>query len=402
MLLAAALLKRCAGTTEMTKFNQGVATVADGEAYFLYHSIGMFKGKDSLISEAWRQFSHFWGKPDDAQWSQALKIRQQFIEHWQRLINAPPGTLTTAENVTTALHSLIGALPEHHLNGRRILVAADCFPSLHFLLAGMAPRYGFVLDTVPLRTGEHWVRDEDFMERWTDDVGLALLTLATSTASHRCHLGNLVAHGRQFDTLIGVDITQAIGLLPYDAQNPLVDFTVSTSLKWLCGTSGAGILHVREQLLKECHPELRGWFSQENPFSWDLDAFQFAPDARRFDHGTPSVVACAGTLPCLAWHSAQDSAALLQHNRVLTTAILAGADQLGLNVTSPREEPRRGGSVMIQLPADAVPPAVVAALRASGIYVDCRGAILRLSPGALTTTEGVDRLLNRIEQLLRR
>ena len=126
-----------------------------------------------------------------------------------------------------------------------MLVAADCFPSLHFLLAGLAERHGFRLDTVPLRPGESWVREEDFIERWTADVGVALVTQVTSTASYRCDLPVLVAHGRRIGSLVGVDVTQGIGLIPYDAQAPEVDFTVSTSLKWLSGTAGAGILHVR-------------------------------------------------------------------------------------------------------------------------------------------------------------
>ena len=124
---------------------------ADGSGYFLYHSIGMFPGKEALIAEGLREYAHLWSTPDDSQWPQALAIRQRFIGRWGKLINAPPGTLTTAENVTAALYSLIGSLPAKYLDGRRVLVAADCFPSLHFLLAGLAEQHGFTLDTVPLR-----------------------------------------------------------------------------------------------------------------------------------------------------------------------------------------------------------------------------------------------------------
>jgi selenocysteine lyase/cysteine desulfurase len=378
------------------------AAAAPGSGYFLYHSIGMFPDKSRLIAEALREYAQFWGTPDDAQWPQALTIRQKFIDQWQTLINAQPGTLTTADNVTTALYSLIGSLPAHSIRGRRVLVAADCFPSLHFLLAGMAPRYGFVLDTVPMRPGEAWVRDEDFMARWQSDVGLALLTQATSTASYCCDISALVAHGRSVGSLVGVDITQGIGLLPYDAQAPEVDFTVSTSLKWLGGTSGAGILHVRKELLAECSPELRGWFSQENPFSWDLDAFTFASDARRFDHGTPSVVACAGTLPALDWHARQDHEQLLAHNRTLSAAIIAAADKLALPVISSRDSARRGGSVMLKLPGSSDPSVVIAGLRTARIYADCRGDTLRLSPGNLTTAQGVEQLFENLGQLLKR
>jgi kynureninase len=378
-----------------------MTTTTDGSGYFLYHSIGMFPGKEALVAEGLRKYASLWSTPDDSQWPQALAIRQQFIERWRQLINAQPATLTTAENVTTALFSLIGSLPTHYLDGRRVLVAADCFPSLHFLLAGLAKRHNFTLETVPLRAGECWVREEDFIARWTPDVGVALITQVTSTASYRCDVPMLVAHGRRIGSLIGVDVTQGIGLLPYDAQTPEVDFTVSTSLKWLSGTAGAGILHVRSALLKECQPLLRGWFSQENPFSWDLGAFSYAPDARRFDHGTPSVVACAGTLPALEWHAQQDAHALLAHNRALTAAIIAGADELGLSLVSPRDEARRGGSVMFNVPASNDPAGIIDTLRAAGVYADCRGTTLRLSPGIVTTEAGVARLLGELRRLIK-
>ncbi|HEX7011559.1 MAG TPA: aminotransferase class V-fold PLP-dependent enzyme [Steroidobacteraceae bacterium] len=375
---------------------------ADGSGYFLYHSIGMFEGKERLIAEGLREYARIWSVPNDAQWPQALAIRQQFIRAWESLINTPPGTITTAETVTSALHSLITSLPEEYLRGRRVLIAGDCFPSLHFLLSGLADRYGFVLDTIPLRPDESWVRDEDVVARWASDVGVALLTQVTSTASYRCDLDALVAHGRKVGSLVGVDITQGIGLIPYDARAPEVDFTVSSSLKWLGGTAGAGILQVRKDLLAECRPTLRGWFSQDDPFSWDLDGFEYAPDVRRFDHGTPSVVACAGTLPALRWHAAQDKDALLAHNRELSEAIIAGADKLGLKVLSPREEQRRGGSVMLNIPAAIDPNELIARLRQEHLYADCRGTTLRLSPGSVTTRAGVERLLGQLERLLKR
>ncbi|MBE1204394.1 aminotransferase class V-fold PLP-dependent enzyme [Aminobacter carboxidus] len=372
----------------------------DGSAYFLYHSIGMYPGKAEAMAAGLADFAASWGAFDDGQWMRTLSRRQRFIELWSELIGAPKGSLTSAENVTTALYSLIGALPGHHLAGRRVLVTADCFPSLHFLLAGLAPRFGFTLDTVPLRDGEAWVHDDDVIARWGEEVGLALLTQVTSTASHRCDLDRLVAHGRKMGSLIGVDITQGVGLIPYKVDTPAVDFTVSTTLKWLCGTPGAGVIHVAEPLLSQCRPELRGWFSQDNIFSWGLDAFAYAPDARRFDHGTPSALACIGSVPALEWHAAQDKTALLAHNRKLGAAIIARADEMGLTLASPRDDSRRGGSIMLRLPAETDTATVVNGLRQRGVFTDCRGRILRLSPGTITTAAGIDRLFAGLGALL--
>ncbi|HEU4778905.1 MAG TPA: aminotransferase class V-fold PLP-dependent enzyme [Steroidobacteraceae bacterium] len=373
----------------------------DGSGYFLYHSIGMFPGKDERTAEALARVAALWGTPDDAQWPQSLEIRQQFLTRWSELIGAPSGTLTATANVTTALYSMIGALPDRILRGRKLLIAADCFPSLHFLLSGMAERRGFALDTVPMRPGEYWVRDEDFISRWAADVGVALLTWVTSTASHRCDLRALVDHGHKMGSVVGVDITQGVGIVPFNVDDAGADFVVGSTLKWLCGIAGAGVLQVRDELLRQCRPELRGWFSQENPFSWALDSFAYARDARRFDHGTPSILACAACVPALEWHARQNVAELQAHNRRLVEAVVEGCVALGLKLVSPEAAAQRGGSVMLQLPAAVNPAAVVEGLREEKVFADCRGTTLRLSPGNVTTIEGVQRLLRALQGWLR-
>lgn len=361
------------------------------DAYFLYHSIGQYPAKETDLATAMAAFAKVWAAPDDRQWGYLLGQRQRFIDRWRGIINAPQGTVTTCESVTHGLHMLLTAIP-HRLKGRRVLVAADCFPSNHFLLTELARRHGFTLDTVPLRQGSAHVESEDFAAHWGPDVALALLTWVSSTTSHRIDLPALVAHGRSMGSLIGVDITQAAGLLPFDVTQPDIDFTLSTSLKWMCGTPGAGILHVASHLIDEANPELRGWFSQPDPFSWALDRFTLAPDIRRFDSGTPGCMAAIASLPALDWHAVQDRSALLDQNRHLTARIIAAADDMGLDLVTPRDESRRGGSVMIRLPDRLPAPAVLDRLRSAGVAADARSQTLRLSPGAITTGEGVELL----------
>jgi selenocysteine lyase/cysteine desulfurase len=372
-----------------------------GESYFLYHSIGQYPGKARDLAGAMAEFALSWGTADDGQWAYALGKRQSFIDRWRAIIGAPEGSLTTFESVTQAFHALLTALPPDHLKGRKVLVGADCFPSNHFLLQGMADRFGFTLKTVPLRQGAAHVEDEDFLADWTPDVGLALLTWVSSTTSHRINLDQMVAHGRAMGSLIGVDITQGAGLLPFDVTAPEVDFAVSTSLKWMCGTPGAGILYLAPRLIPQCQPELRGWFSQDNPFNWDITKFAYAPDIRRFDNGTPGTMAALASLPALDWHAAQDQAAILAHNRHITARLIAAADEMDLPLLTPRDEGKRGGSIMLHLPESHPAPQIVAALRAQGITTDARSQTLRLSPGILTTEAGTDRLIAALKALLR-
>lgn len=365
-------------------------------AYFLYHSIGQYPGKAEDMATALSAFSASWAAPDDSQWPTVLAERQVFLDLWHNLIDAPAGSLTSAENVTTALFSILGGLPRDRLKGKRVLIGADCFPSLHFLLNGMAKRLGYTLETVPIRQGDFWVRDEDLIAAWGADVGLALLTFVTSTSSHRCDLDALISHGKAMGSLVGVDLTQGIGIVPFSLNDFAADFVVSTTLKWLCGTPGAGILQMRPDLIAEVRPELRGWFSQPNPFSWDLDAFDYAPDARRFEHGTPSVLACVGSVPALLWHAAQTD--LLTQNRTLTAMVMEEARKAGLQIATPPDADQRGGSVMLQTSADTAE--LVDALRQKHIHIDARGATLRISPGAITTPQDVERLFAQLRAMI--
>lgn len=371
------------------------------DAYFLYHSIGMYPGKARDIAAAMADFAVVWGTADDGQWADVLTKRARFIDRWRSILKAAPDTVTTLESVTQAFHSLVQSLPAGHLRGRTVLVGADCFPSNHFLLQGMAEAHGFALRTVALRQGAAYIEDEDFLDAWTPDVGLALITWVSSTSSHRVNLAAMVARGRQMGSLVGVDITQAAGLLPFDVSAPEVDFAISTSLKWMCGTPGAGILYLSPRLIPHCEPELRGWFSQANPFNWDITRFGFAPGIARFDSGTPGCMAALASLPAMDWHARQDQGAILAQNRHLTALLIEGADALGLHILTPRAAEMRGGSIMLRMPERVAAAEVVGRLRVQGITTDARGQTLRLSPGLMTTPAGCGRLMAALAEILR-
>ncbi len=366
--------------------------------YFLYHSIGTFQGKAEKVRTALNRYSDIWSAENDAQWPAMLEERGHFIRSWESLIGAPAGSMTTAENVTLALYSLIGALPDELLRGRRILTAADCFPSLHFLLAGLQTRFGFTLETVPMRPGESFVRDEDFIDAWSSDVAVALVTWVSSTTSKRADMDLICKYGKQHGTIIVADITQGVGIRPFSVGE--IDVVVGSSLKWLCGSSGAGAIYVRPELLATCKPELRGWFSQPNPFSWNLDTFAYAEDARRFDHGTPAVLAAIASQPGLDFVSAMGVDALARHNELLTCIIAERiAANPALTLVSPEKTEERGGSVMVQATSVEKAAAIAAALKEENFYCDCRSRILRFSPGSVTSRAETEALCDALERL---
>lgn len=72
-------------------------------------------------------------------------------------------------------------------------------------------------------------------------------------------------------------------------------------------------------------------------------------------------------------------------------------EDLDLALVSPHYEARRGGSVMLRLPEKIDACALIDKLRAADVYADCPGLTLRLSPGSMTTIDGVERLFFNLE-----
>jgi kynureninase len=366
---------------------------SDRAGWLLYHSAGLFPGQEAAVRSALDSFASSWCRPDLQRWDYGLAARRQVLDQWATLINAPAHAVFAAENVTDAFARFVGALGRQRLAGRRVLIAEDCFPSLHFMLRGLAPVLGFTLDTVPLTPHAAYVEDDAFIARWQDDVALAIITWVSSTASKRADLRRLAAHGRAQGSLIAVDITQGAGILDFDVMQPAVDFTASTTLKWLCGAPGTGLAYLNPALLdSELAPLVQGWFSQPDPFNWDLGRFALAADARRFDSGTPSFLPFVASAPGVSWRLSPAAGELRAHNLALSHRLIALSDAKGYRLRSPRDDAQRGGSVMVDLPAHIEPCELEATLARHGILVDTRGSTLRMSPGVLTTDEALDRL----------
>lgn len=368
-------------------------TDADRAGWLLYHSVGMFPEQQEAMRATLEDFAAAWCRPNLRRWDYGLAARQQALEHFAALINAPANAIFAAENVTEAFSKFVGGLGRERLSGKRVLIAADCFPSLHYLLSGLAPILGFSLDTVPLDATDSYVTDDAFIARWQDDVALAIITFVTSTASKRADLTRLAKHGRVQGSLIAVDITQAAGIVDFDVADPAIDFTATTTLKWLCGAPGAGLAYINPALLDDrLAPLAQGWFSQPDPFNWNLDKFSLAAEARRFDNGTPSFLPYAASVPGLAWRLSPAADGMRARNLALARRLIALSDDKGYRLCSPRNDDERGGSVMTQLSSHIDAQALEATLARNGVLVDTRGQILRLSPGVLTSASVIDEL----------
>ena len=197
-----------------------------------------------------------------------------------------------------------------------------------------------------------------------------------------------LAHER--GALVLLDSFQAIGSLPVDVRALGVDFMGAGVLKYLLGSAGLGFFYCRRDLVERVWPTQTGWFADENIFAMDHTDYSPAHTAARFQSGTPPVPAIYAGIAGIELMREIGIAETREHVNALNERLIAGVDELGGTVVTPREADRRGALVCIRS-TDA--PALVGALGADGIVTSERDSNLRVSAHAYNTEDDIAAVL---------
>jgi selenocysteine lyase/cysteine desulfurase len=122
----------------------------------------------------------------------------------------------------------------------------------------------------------------------------------------------------------------------------------------------------------------------------DISDYSPAADARRFDAGTPPVPNIYAGLAGMRIVEEAGVAAIEAHVSGLVDRLLAGLDELGATVVTPRAEGERGPLVCV---ASTAAEALVALLRDAGVVTSSRDESVRVSLHLYNVEDDVERVL---------
>ena len=149
-------------------------------------------------------------------------------------------------------------------------------------------------------------------------------------------------------------------------------------------------MFARRDLHERLLPTQTGWFADEDIFEMDISDYSPAADARRFDSGTPPVPNIYAGLAGMGIVEEVGAAAIEAHVRGLVDRLLAGLDELGATVATPRRPGEHGPLVCV---ASTDAPALVGELLGERIVTSERDSNLRISLHLYNVDEDVDRIL---------
>lgn len=368
--------------------------VLERKAYLISASLGPV----SRRAEAYlRDYLDVWaaeGAPDIV-WMDHIFPRMASVKRtFAALAGCEPGELAITTNISIALATITSCID---FSKRRKIVCSELdFPTDgHVFLAQRARGAEVVFLksrdglTIPL---------EAYEEVIDEDTALVCANRVLYRSSALVDAKEVCRMARDAGAWSVVDDYHGAGIIPLDVHDLGCDFYMAGTLKWLCGGPGLAFLYARRDLLPSLEPLITGWFAMREPFSFDLQRFDYHPTARRLEHGTPPapvMFLAQGGLDIISEVTPQR---IRERQGELTDYVIARSDRAGIPVRTPRDRGARGGVVNIGVGPEA--EKICHALLERDVCTDFRGDGLRVSPHFFNTEADIDRLFEELASLV--
>ena len=309
------------------------------------------------------------------------------------VLHATSDEIAVTASASAGLNALATAL--QFTGERNKIVTSDFeFPTNAQIWHAQEPRGARVVH-VP-RDADGYIPPEAFATHIDEQTKLVAITHVCFRNGARLDIPGIVKLARAKGALVLLDCYQSVGSLDIDVKQLDVDFAVGGMLKYLLGTAGIGFLYVRDSLVRALHPTHSGWFSQENIFAMDITANRPAPNARRFEAGTPPVVNCYATEAGLKIILDVGTLAIERRIRALTRRCMDQLHEIGWDAVTPAVDGRR--SAMICVPSRSSGQLSQQLMRRN-IYTSNRDDNLRVCLHFYNNDEDVDVLVAALREL---
>lgn len=365
------------------------------KAYLISASLGPVGTRSRRYLDAYVDAWASKGAPDHVWFEDIFPAMGRLKASFAALAGCDQDEVALTTNISIALSTIASALD---LSGprRRIVLSELDFPTDGHVWTAWAAKTGAELV---------WLRSPDAMtlplERYDEAIdertALVMVNRVLYRSSAIVDAKAVCAMARDRGALSFVDDYHGIGVLPLDLHDLGCDLYASGTLKFLCGGPGCVFLYARRSLLPSLEPAVTGWFATGDPFSFDTEHLTYHPSARRLEHGTPPAPVyfiAQGGLDVIAEVGVDRIRARQQE---LQEGVIARADELGLEVRTPRDASARGGVVNVRV-GDA--ERICHALLARDVCTDFRGDGLRISPHFFTNEADVDRWSDELRALV--
>jgi kynureninase len=302
------------------------------------------------------------------------------------LLGAGAGQVVIADSTTVTWFKAVSAALHLRTDRRRVVTQVGGFPT---------DRH--VLDALDAEVEA--VGPDELADALDERTAVLAVSHVDYRSGRRLDLAGLTAAAHAVGALAVWDLSHSAGAMELHLDLDAVDLAVGCTYKYLNGGPGSpAFVYVAERHLAALEQPIPGWVGHADPFSMS-EVHEPAVGIRRMLSGTPPVLALRALEHALTRFDDVALADLRAHSLALTDRAIERADQLGLEVVTPRNPDARGSQVSVR---HEHAWEVMQALIAAGVIGDVRPPdIVRFGIAPLyITMEDVDEAADRLALIL--
>lgn len=366
----------------------------DSLLYFNHAAVGPWpqRTRDAVVAFAEENLSR--GAQHYPKWVEVeTALRQQFVS----LLNAASvDDIALVKNTSEALSMVAHGIDWQP--GDNVVVPATEFPSNRIVWDSLQG-YGVDVRWVDLTALD--TPETSIIAQMDANTRLLSTSSVQYDTGLRLDLNTLGEACQQRHCLFCVDAIQSIGVLPFDVEAVHADFVMADGHKWMLGPEGLAVFYSRPAAREQLRLHEYGWHMVEELYEFDNCDWQTAHSARRFECGSPNM---------LAAHALHASLSLLLEVGMETVSrqVLANSRKLinEINnisslelITNPAEH-AHAGIVTFKINNHDLED-VFSRLTQQNVVCAKRGGGIRLSPHFYTPAEKLDKIIEILIQTVK-
>ncbi len=255
-----------------------------------------------------------------------------------------PDEIAVTASVSAGLNALASAL--QFTGPRNKVVVSDFeFPTNAQIWHAQEPRGARVVH-VP-RAADGYIPAEMFEKAIDEETQLVAITHVCFRNGAKLDIPGIVRIARAKGAKVLLDCYQSVGSLDIDVKALDVDFAAGGMLKYLLGTAGIGFLYAKDSCVTLSAAHQQRLVRAGKHTAMDITANRPAPNARRFEAGTPPVVNCYAAEAGLKMLLRVGTEAITQRNYALTRRCMQRLEEIGWSSVTPKQDERRGATVAV-------------------------------------------------------
>jgi len=323
-------------------------------------------------------------------WDEWVMKQEELRQLVAQAFKTKPTNVAITSNASAGINSVLSSFD--FSGPRKRIVTTDLeFPTMGQILHAQERRGAAVVHVPAEQDGT--LSLEKLEAQLDQRVALIAVTHVCYRTGAMTDIKAVSELGHKHGIPVMVDAYQSAGSIPIDFDEVGADFLVGGFLKYMLGLPGIGFLLAKEDPSRV--PTQTGWFADRDVFAMEIDRYDPAIDARRFEGGTPpipSLFAAAAGLRLLldvglekSWNQTDYVHQMLRQELV----------RLGASLVTPEESSSHAGMIAFKSVDESK---LVSALDQDQIVVSSRDGNLRISPHFYNTEVDVELLMKSLSE----